>query len=667
MNRLDNPFHDLWLTEILSPEEFVRMFSPDIVNYSGDLFGSGNVVVRGRQGSGKSMLLRLLDTKTRVAYARSSEASPIPSDRQFISASINLTRSNVSAMSSRLPPEPSREDKEWAASNFADFLNYSLALNLIKNIRYLAEQQSLYESTKAVLNIHLTEENKTEFVADITSNDCWYGALTDCNSLEEILSAFEMRLTGYRSYFNFNRKELDKNIIQTKTDIGQPIASLAEALRSSGIIPKQCSVYFKIDQHEELFELERETGLGDLFRQVINKALANRDRRLAYRIGTRHYSWSQQIKIWGTAAHLEEMRDYSTVDIDEIFRRKEDASIADNAFRGFAMDVFRRRLVAAGYTIPEDPDFNCIKGVLGTTPTSKVRAMTYSTPATSQRLKLPSEWDTSWKDLIINLRDIDPLEGKLGEAWLRQKAQMKSRIFQSPVEPDVLPWKNRRWWRKERNEVALMQLASETGQNLSWYGERHIIDLSGWNILAFMSICRTIWSGWLRRKTDKELNQIELPNIDIAIQVVGIFEASKMWIDKLREGQDGDKRREFVLKLGKWFSDELKSDKSISNPGHNGFSLQRTEFESNDSINLLIKKCRDYGDLIESTHTSKVKGEDRLKWYLNPILCPYFGLPHVRTKEPMYTNLDKLKSILNPGKKQAKTMESKTINLFGDA
>ena len=36
----------------------------------------------------------------------------------------------------------------------------------------------------------------------------------------------------------------------------------------------------KIDQHEELFELERETGLGDVFRQMINKALATKGSKL---------------------------------------------------------------------------------------------------------------------------------------------------------------------------------------------------------------------------------------------------------------------------------------------------------------------------------------------------------------------------------------------------
>ena len=83
-----------------------------------------------------------------------------------------------------------------------------------------------------------------------------------------------------------------------------------------------------------------------------------------------------------------------------------------------------------------------------------------------------------------------------------------------------------------------------------WYGDRHIIDLSGWNILAFMSICRTIWSGWLRKHTDEELLNIHTPEIDKEVQKVGIYEASKMWVDKLHEGQEGSRRRNFHFQVG---------------------------------------------------------------------------------------------------------------------
>ena len=646
MNKFDNPFHDLWLTEIVSPDKFVRMFSPKIVEFSEDLFGAGNVVVRGRQGSGKSMLLRLLDTKTRVAYVRSGVEDPIPGDRTFISGSVNLTRSNISAISSRFPLEPQRSDIEWAAATFADFLNYSLALDLLQNLSDLGRMQTEERELRSILQIDLSERVQKKLCYELNADNCWYGVFQDCGNLEGIVKEMRLRLDHYRAYFNFNIDQIDEHVRGTRTEVGSPVSQLAQCLRSSGLIPDECLVYYKIDQHEELFELERQTGLGDVFRQVINKALAGRDRRSAYRVGTRHYAWSQQVKIWGTAAHLEDMRDYSVVDIDEMFRRPEDPRIGDSVFRSFAQDVFCRRLSVAGFRIPQNAK-NLVNDVFGSTLSVRERAREFSMEREKQRQEYPESWAPGWRELLVQLREKDPLDAKLGEAWLMQKSQREGGVHLDDSSASDMPWKNRTWWQKERNEVALMQLASEKGQNISWYGGKHIIALSGWNILAFMSICRTIWSGWLRQQSSESLREISLPRIDRSAQVVGIFEASKLWVDKLREGLDGDSRQRFVLRVGEWFVTRLGRDKALSNPGHNGFSLHRAEFEKDDPLVLTIRRCRDYGDLIESLHTSKVDGGKRVKWYLNPILCPYFGLPHVRTKEPIYTNLTELNQVIS--------------------
>ena len=343
MNRFDNPFHDLWLTEILSPADFVQMFSPKIVEYSEALFGTGNVVVRGRQGSGKSMLLRLLDTRTRVAYARTNVPNPIPGTRNFICGSVNLTRSNFNAISARLPHELTRPQKEDAAATFSDFLNCHLARSLLRDILDLGRRQASEPILREIVRVDTSARTQKRLCAELNRDTSWYGTFSGCETIGQLVERMQQRSDHYRAFFNFNIEELDSNVRRTRTEIGEPVSVLAECLRAAKVIPDDCLVYFKIDQHEELYELEKETGLGDVFRQLINKALAGRDRRSAYRIGTRHYSWANQVKIWGTASHLEDMRDYSIVDIDEMFRRPESSQIGDRAFRGFAEDVFQRR------------------------------------------------------------------------------------------------------------------------------------------------------------------------------------------------------------------------------------------------------------------------------------------------------------------------------------
>jgi len=72
----------------------------------------------------------------------------------------------------------------------------------------------------------------------------------------------------------------------------------------------------------------------------------------------------------------------------------------------------------------------------------------------------------------------EPLEAKFGEAWLRQDNQKRRRIPQDGSLAHGTPWRKSPWWVKERNEIALMQLASERQQALIWCGERQIIDLA---------------------------------------------------------------------------------------------------------------------------------------------------------------------------------------------
>src|SRR5687768_16628317 len=80
----------------------------------------------------------------------------------------------------------------------------------------------------------------------------------------------------------------------------------------------------------------------------------------------------------------------------------------------------------------------------------------------------------------------------------------------------------------------------------------------------------------------------------------------------------------------------------MSNPGHNGFSVDLTEL-TNSPFSSFLKECSDYGDLYDSPHTSKLKDKKkRWKFYLNPVLSPYFKIPYVHTKEPMYITIEKL-------------------------
>lgn len=126
------------------------------------------------------------------------------------------------------------------------------------------------------------------------------------------------------------------------------------------------------------------------------------------------------------------------------------------------------------------------------------------------------------------------------------------------------------------------------------------------------------------------------------------MEASQIWFKKIQVGLEADQRARLVSALGGWFRRRMLDDRALSNPGHSGFSLLASEMTSQSSLVPLIKTCRDHGDLMESLHTTKNKDQARrLKWYLHPLLCPLFRIPHIRTKEPIYTTLTELQRLYN--------------------
>src|SRR5438874_133116 len=112
-----NPFHEIYVTDSIAADDFVRYFSPFLVPHLPELFREGNVVLKGTQGSGKSMLLKLFLPETRVAYAEARRKSgdiiefPVPTElRNFVAAGVNLSKSGLMDIAQVLPPEPTAAD-----------------------------------------------------------------------------------------------------------------------------------------------------------------------------------------------------------------------------------------------------------------------------------------------------------------------------------------------------------------------------------------------------------------------------------------------------------------------------------------------------------------------------------------------------------------------------
>jgi hypothetical protein len=194
-----------------------------------------------------------------------------------------------------------------------------------------------------------------------------------------------------------------------------------------------------------------------------------------------------------------------------------------------------------------------------------------------------------------------------------------------------------------------MQIASQCRQRRLYGGWDKVLTFTGGNILVFLSMCREIWDIW-SRATAKSKREEVAETISPEVQSQAVWLVSNKWLDKIAEFPGGDERRKFIIKLGGAIRRALLADKGLVYPGHTGFSVLQDEYEDAKwkDVKAFLDEARDYGDLLGLPHTTKEKDRRaRIKWYLNPILCPHFEIPGERTKEPFYASLNEVHAWLS--------------------
>lgn len=541
-----NPFQDLYLTEGIRPDQFVRLFSTILVKNASALFQPGHVILRGIKGSGKTMLLSLLTPEVRIAFQAANIGFAVPEEySQFIGAGINLQKSGIKDFGQR-----PLDNSEFY---FGDFLNYWVVEDILSSIlKYSSTVDGVIAS-----HVKISSDSKLldNFAYELAKDDCWQGALKGIKNLQDLKRRLQERILPYRKYLNFNIDKIPDEIAETKTNIGVPISKATSFLRKNGIINKTTQIYVRIDQYEDLDNISK----GESYKQMIHKMLAQRDLNVSYRIGTRPYAWADKSKIYGTTAYLEEDRNFKIVDLENILRRKENSRTW--LFPTFAEDIFRRRLNHAFPNITSEKSISHVFG-RGIDPTSLAKAYAKNSP--DKALNLEEDWPSKWKRFLTGLAKEDPLTARLGEAWARQKDEAKKQIVNQAPLSKPYPWEEKQWWKKERIDQALLQIASRSRQQPIWSGQNDIVYLSGSNILSFLNLCKDIWDAWLRDNKNEIEVYDTLPTIEPEVQSVGIWETSQSWRKGIGNFPEGFQRQKFADYIGAKFYATLRDDKAMS-------------------------------------------------------------------------------------------------------
>lgn len=643
----NNPFHDLYLSETITEDALVELFSPLIVEHSRVMFEPGNVIILGQQGTGKTMLLNLLRPESRLAYARAAKVNPelkfpVPvKSSKFIGAGINLRKCGALEFAQHLERDTDKRDVQELQLLFADFINYLVVIDLIASVQKLIDAKNQKVLTE--IGISSSGENLNKFAKLVSADQCWFGALDGVETIEQLTEKLSSRITQYRRFINLNIAEVPGDVRERKTVIGDPILKTAQALRTAGVLAEDTKVFIRIDQYEQLTTLNvLGTAYGTGCQQLIHKALAARDGRVSYRIGTRRHGWPTPPVIFKTDDVLELKRDFDVIDIDEMWRRKENARTW--VFPNFACDIFERRLKGSEFDSGTPPTLNDAMGP-SLKPLERANQYVSNADARSKIIDkavaaLPEGTPPVWKEYVIEICQTNLLAAWLCCAWIRQKSAGKRNALPSqppPIDGDI-PWVSQPYWQKERVNQALMQIASANRQALMWSGEDDILSLCGGHLLIFLFLLQHIWDAWLRDKRGLVDGVFKFP-VDNYVQSQGIMEASIEWRSKQIEGTNALQRKKFVDTLGEHFYKSLIEDKAMSYPGANGISVAVADLDTSPEISTFLREAASYGDIFAAPHTSKKKGEKRTKYYLAPIFSPYFRVPTAHSKEPEYVKL----------------------------
>ncbi|NBB80969.1 MAG: hypothetical protein GVY36_16240 [Verrucomicrobia bacterium] len=641
-----NPFFELYVGERISSDEFVTIFSPMLVEHTEALFRPGNIVVKGIQGCGKSMLLSLLKPRVRIEYENANEPFPVPEGlRKFICGSVNLAHSNVIDFGYRSSFDEGVLQTELL---FADFLNYLICDSILDSIEvYLSSSKAIQDE----IGLKFGPKDFDELATKICEMPVWEGWIGECDSLSKLRGRLKARIVAYRRYLHLKDRDLAEEIRDTATPIGAAPADLARLLHEAGAVDKATNIFVDIDQYEDLgiISSRKTDGARVDYRAVINKALSSRDPAISYRIGTRGYSWNGHAKIHGTDGILEPDRHFKFVDLDIILRKGElDSSRTANVFNKFALDVFDRRLRFAEFSFPAGDvtssrlDSSTLARVYGTRLHARVKVNKVMGLREAEKyIDCEEHWSDSTKQRLTELARKGQLyEAKLGEYWIRQKGDPNDL---ETKDDEQLPWltPNAQWWRKERSQIIAVKLASDSRQQAIWGGAEEILELSGGSILAFLGLNQYIWSTWLQGGPQAEVTRARLPEISYSLQSTAILRASSDWIKMIRSqsGRSAERSR-FVETVGAILRKKLLADDKLTYPGRNGFSLLDSALDNYPDIRMFLEQMADYGNILMLPHTSKNRRDGpRTKFYFHPIFCPSLNIPYIRTKEPYYADI----------------------------
>jgi hypothetical protein len=587
------------------------------------------------------MILNLLRYRILTEFLGNAPDLPgyLSDSTPFIGISVNLTRAGFSAFGKRSIAKSvfGQPDESLEIDCAADFLTHFLFREFLLAIRFCYSEAGVNLRQWAGLPL---DSIPPDFVASLRDWGRWAGFYSRCSTLDELLRRCESRLDAWRSFLAGGRGGFSREIVDSLTPMEDALHMMGDTLRTLDA-NRRISLYVTLDQYEELIGLNIQHGTE--LQRIVNSLLRARDPVVFYKMGVRTSDWGRETRVSGSSLKLERQRDYVQIDLDQVLLRTESAGPFNRRraerkwlFAQLAEDVALRRIQLEARRPVSVKDIREMFGDLEPHKEAAAYLKSAKFPEHIDRSRLPEELRAELKKQSAS-GDLDALDLHLAIAWSWQCVKRRRPTNEIIDAYKTRPWQHK-WWRKERIEFALVQLASACSQRRRFFGWDTIVFLAGGNISAFLFEFSLLWDYLQKQHVDPH----SLPSVPARIQSDAILAASKAWADRDQSDYTGGEYRRIAIgRLGNAIRRSVLDDRAMSNPGHSGFSLRDQDLSAQEwrEISEFLWNGLKWGVFEVRPHRSKQKGDGpRHKWYLHPLLSPILEIPFKRVKEPLYIN-----------------------------